>query len=61
MLHAPEDVTNTLQSVRWQAFTGLDIITEIILLALPVQLIWGLQMATLKKVMIVTAFSLRLP
>lgn len=49
------------QSARWQAFTGLDIVTEIILLVLPIQLVWSLHMALMKKAMIVTAFSLRLP
>ncbi|KAK5723232.1 hypothetical protein LTR15_004929 [Elasticomyces elasticus] len=49
------------QSARWQAVTGLDIITELLLLALPVYLVWGLQMPMKKKAMILLAFYLRLP
>ncbi|KAK0948269.1 hypothetical protein LTR29_000386 [Friedmanniomyces endolithicus] len=49
------------QSARWQAITGLDIITDVLLLALPVYLVWGLQMPTRKKTMIIAAFYLRLP
>ncbi|KAK0933468.1 hypothetical protein LTR29_014928 [Friedmanniomyces endolithicus] len=49
------------QSARWQAITGLDIITEVLLLALPVYLVWGLQMPRRKKTMIIAAFYLRLP
>lgn len=54
-------VADCSQSLRWQACTGLDIVTELLLLVLPVQLIWGLQMPLFKKAMIVTAFSLRVP
>ncbi|KAK5127064.1 hypothetical protein LTR85_008423 [Meristemomyces frigidus] len=49
------------QTARWQAITGLDIITELLLLALPVHLVWGLQMPRSKKAMILIAFYLRLP
>ncbi|KAK1073302.1 hypothetical protein LTR74_002011 [Friedmanniomyces endolithicus] len=49
------------QSARWQAITGLDITTEVLLLALPVYLVWGLQMPMRKKTMIIAAFYLRLP
>ena len=41
--------------------TGLDVITELLLLALPVQLVWRLQMPLRKKAMILIAFYLRLP
>lgn len=47
--------------MRWQAVTGLDIITELLLLTLPVHLVWGLQMPWSKKAMIIIAFYLRLP
>ena len=40
---------------------AFDIITEILLLVLPVHLIYGLQMRLSKKAMIIIAFSLRLP
>jgi hypothetical protein len=41
--------------------TAFDIITELMLLALPIHLVWGLQMPRTKKAMIVIAFYLRLP
>ncbi|KYG42468.1 hypothetical protein M433DRAFT_7122 [Acidomyces richmondensis BFW] len=46
---------------RWQAITGLDVASEVILLALPFHLVWGLQMPLYKKAMIIIAFCLRLP
>lgn len=49
------------QSARWQAITGLDVLTEILLLALPIHLVWGLQMPRGKKALIILAFYLRLP
>ncbi|KAK3724870.1 hypothetical protein LTR37_000918 [Vermiconidia calcicola] len=49
------------QSTRWQALTALDIATEILLLALPLQLVWNLQMPLAKKVIVITALYLRLP
>lgn len=49
------------QIVRWQAATALDCITEALLLALPIHLVWTLQMRMAKKVMIVIAFWVRLP
>ncbi|EMC93284.1 hypothetical protein BAUCODRAFT_150636 [Baudoinia panamericana UAMH 10762] len=49
------------QNIRWQTITGLDIITEVLLLALPVYLVWGLQMSMRKKAIILIAFYLRLP
>jgi hypothetical protein len=49
------------QSVRWQVLTALDIITELGLLALPLQLVWGLQMPLTKKTILLVAFYLRLP
>jgi hypothetical protein len=41
--------------------TALDIITELGLLALPLQLVWGLQMPWTKKSFLIIAFYLRLP
>lgn len=55
-------LTQTLpQSVRWQVLTALDIITELGLLALPLQLVWGLQMPWIKKSVLLVAFYLRIP
>jgi hypothetical protein len=41
--------------------TALDIITELGLLALPLQLVWSLQMPWIKKSFLIIAFYLRLP
>ncbi|KAF2859173.1 hypothetical protein K470DRAFT_278008 [Piedraia hortae CBS 480.64] len=49
------------QSSRWLAITVLDIASEIILLALPIELVWGLQMSLRHKGIILSAFYLRLP
>lgn len=46
---------------RWYVFTALDIFTEILLLVLPAQLVWGLQMPLKKKASVIAAFYLRLP
>jgi hypothetical protein len=46
---------------RWQAFTVLDIISEIALLALPVNLVWSLQMPQRRKVMVLVTFWTRIP
>lgn len=49
------------QAVRWQILTALDIITELGLLALPLQLVWALQMPWTKKAVLLVAFYLRIP
>ncbi|KAH9814262.1 hypothetical protein Tdes44962_MAKER05699 [Teratosphaeria destructans] len=49
------------QGARWQVVTAFDVISEVVLLALPVHLVWGLQMPKTKKAMILIAFYLRLP
>ncbi|KAI7505084.1 hypothetical protein KC367_g803 [Hortaea werneckii] len=49
------------QNARWQAITALDLATELLLMALPCQLVWGLQMPFRKKAMILIAFYLRIP
>jgi hypothetical protein len=46
---------------RWQAFTVLDIISEIVLLALPVNLVWSLQMPQRRKAMVLVTFWTRIP
>ncbi|SMQ46407.1 unnamed protein product [Zymoseptoria tritici ST99CH_3D7] len=47
--------------IRWQILTAFDVVTEIGLLALPIQLVWNLQMPRSKKAMITVAFWIRLP
>ncbi|KXT14632.1 hypothetical protein AC579_3690 [Pseudocercospora musae] len=49
------------QNARWQAITGLDIFSEILLLLLPLHLVWNLQMRLSKKAMIIVAFWIRIP
>lgn len=49
------------QVLRWQVITGFDIATEVAILALPVQLVWKLQMPTKNKLIVITAFWLRIP
>lgn len=49
------------QTMRWSVFTAFDIITEILLLVLPLYMSWDLQMPLRRKVIVVGAFYLRLP
>jgi hypothetical protein len=46
---------------RWQAMTVLDISSEIVLLALPVNLVWSLQMPQRRKVIVLVTFWTRIP
>ncbi|CAN9405486.1 unnamed protein product [Alternaria alternata] len=46
---------------RWYALTALDVMTEALLLFLPIQLVWNLQMTFRTKFIVVSAFWLRLP
>lgn len=46
---------------RWLAVTVLDVISEIVLLALPVNLVWSLQMPQKRKVMVIVTFWTRVP
>ena len=46
---------------RWLAVTVLDVISEIVLLALPVNLVWSLQMPQKRKIMVVVTFWTRVP
>ncbi|KAF2093215.1 hypothetical protein NA57DRAFT_48631, partial [Rhizodiscina lignyota] len=49
------------QTTRWQIVTAFDVFTEVVLAALPLHLMWELQMPTKKKVIIIAAFYVRLP
>ncbi|KZM19419.1 hypothetical protein ST47_g9361 [Ascochyta rabiei] len=53
--------TCSRQSLRWQVITGLDIATELAVLALPLQLVWNLQMSIKNKFVVIVAFWLRIP
>ena len=46
---------------RWQVMTALDIVSEAVLLALPVHLVYPLQMPRARKIMVVSTFWTRLP
>lgn len=46
---------------RWHVLTALDAMTEILLLFLPIQLVWSLQMSFRTKITVISAFWLRLP
>ena len=50
-----------VQFLRWQIITALDVITEACLFLLPVYLVIGRQMPLKQKLIVVTAFGLRLP
>ncbi|KAG9196088.1 hypothetical protein G6011_01209 [Alternaria panax] len=46
---------------RWYALTALDVVTEALVLFLPIQLVWSLQMSVRAKLIVISAFWLRLP
>ncbi|KAF2492721.1 hypothetical protein BU16DRAFT_513894 [Lophium mytilinum] len=46
---------------RWQAIAALDATTEILLFAMSLYLVWGIQMPLSSKLIVVGAFSCRLP
>jgi hypothetical protein len=52
---------NKQQSSRWAIYTALDILTELLLLILPLHMTWNLQMPTRRKLAVLSAFYLRLP
>ncbi|RAR06713.1 hypothetical protein DDE82_003249 [Stemphylium lycopersici] len=49
------------KETRWQVLTALDLATEVSLLVLPVQLVWSLQMSSRNKLIVISAFWLRIP
>ncbi|KAF2846383.1 hypothetical protein T440DRAFT_471833 [Plenodomus tracheiphilus IPT5] len=56
-----KDVTCTNRWPKWQAIGALDIVTEIFIFGIAIQLVWGLQMPTRAKLLVIFAFSARLP
>lgn len=48
------------QNIRWVVITALDIVTEVILLVLPVYLVWHLQMKPSYKMRVIAAFCFRI-
>lgn len=49
------------QYTRWQVVVAFDVITEILILVVPVDLIWCLQMPSSRKVGIIVSFYIRIP
>lgn len=49
------------KEARWLVITILDILTELLLLLLPLQLVWGLKMDCRNRIYVIAAFWLRLP
>ena len=47
--------------MSWEAITAVNVFIELILFALPIWLVWGLQTDTSRKITVVAVFSLRLP
>lgn len=47
--------------LRWQIIAAFDSISEFLMLAVPVDLIWSLQMPSSRKLGIITAFYIRVP
>jgi hypothetical protein len=54
-------VTHIVQYVRWQITTGLDIASEVVMLLLPIDMIWSLQMNTWTKFSVLSRFTIRIP
>lgn len=50
-----------IQELRWKLITAFDVLSELMMFGMLVYLIWGLQMAMSRKVVIVGAFACRLP
>ncbi|KAL8834897.1 MAG: hypothetical protein Q9170_003539 [Blastenia crenularia] len=46
---------------RWQAIAAFDSISEFLMLVVPIDLIWSLQMPSTRKLGIITAFYIRVP
>lgn len=45
--------------MRWSVIFGLDVLTEIMALAIPICILWPLRMKKGDKMKVITAFSLR--
>ncbi|KAL6702670.1 hypothetical protein ACN47E_001255 [Coniothyrium glycines] len=58
-LDHPDTCTNRWP--KWQAIGALDIVTELAIVAIATQLVWTLQMRLKTKLLVILAFSARLP
>lgn len=52
-------MTLTDQDTRWKAITGFDVLTEALLLALSVYLVWSVKMRLKQKAAVIFAFAMR--
>ena len=50
-----------MQFLRWQLITAFDVVTECLLLAMVICVVWPVQLAFSMKCQVVLAFSFRLP
>lgn len=50
-----------VQFQRWQVVTAFDVITEVLLFGLAIYMLQGLKLKLEKKLVVLTAFALRLP
>ncbi|KAI8942070.1 hypothetical protein NX059_000169 [Plenodomus lindquistii] len=56
-----QNVVCTNRWPKWQAIGAIDIVTEVFIFAMAIHLVWGLQMRSRAKFLVVFAFSARLP
>jgi hypothetical protein len=52
-------MTLTDQDTRWRAITAFDVLTEVLLLALSVYLVWSVKMRLKQKAAVIFAFAMR--
>lgn len=55
------NATDSYQKPIWAAVAAMDIATEILLFAMPIWIVWDLQMILSTKLLICATFALRLP
>lgn len=60
ILFSGQNLTQT-QFKRWQVVTAFDVITEILLFGLALYMLQGLKLKLEKKLVVLSAFALRLP
>lgn len=56
-----KSMTDSSQLLAWQVITAFNVVIEVILLAIPVWLVWGLQTDLRRKFTVVAVFWLRVP
>lgn len=56
-----EQTLNFVQFIRWQAITAFDVVVELLLFGISLYMLHGLTFKTKKKLIVLSAFALRLP